>query len=96
VQTPALARRALAGSVDNDLKPHADACRAIEYGHGLKATMRAIATGNSSIIQAAGPRQLYDAVGRRYLRYAPFLAHALSVPVAHDEEFLSFVPAHSR
>ncbi len=68
-----------------------DACRAINYGRDLKATMGAIAAWNSSIIQAAGSQLLYDTVRRLYLRCAPFLAHSLSAPVAHDEEFLSFI-----
>ena len=68
-----------------------DACRTIDYGRDLKATMGAIAAWNSSIIQAAGSQLLYDTVGRLYLRCAPFLAHSLSAPVAHDEEFLSFI-----
>jgi DNA-binding GntR family transcriptional regulator len=68
-----------------------DACRAIDYGRDLKATMGAITTWNLSIIQAAGSQLLYDTVMRIYLRYAPFLANALSAPMAHDEEFLSFI-----
>jgi GntR family transcriptional regulator, colanic acid and biofilm gene transcriptional regulator len=68
-----------------------DACRAIDYGHDLKATMGAIAAWNSSIAQAAGSQLLYDTVGRLYLRCAPFLAYSLSAAVAHDEEFLSFI-----
>jgi DNA-binding GntR family transcriptional regulator len=66
-------------------------CREIDYGRDLKATMGAIAEWNASIIQAAGSQLLYDTVGRLYLRYSPFLAHALGAPVAHDEEFLSFI-----
>ena len=68
-----------------------DACRAIDYGHDLRATMGAISAWNASIIQAAGSQLLYDTIVRLYLRYAPFLAHALSVPIPHDQEFLSYI-----
>jgi GntR family colanic acid and biofilm gene transcriptional regulator len=68
-----------------------EACREIDYGRDLKATMGAITAWNLSIIEAAGSQLLYDTVVRLYLRYAPFLAHALSAPMAHDEEFLSFI-----
>ena len=41
-----------------------DACRVIDYGRDLRATMRVIAEWNASIIQAAGSQLLYDTVGR--------------------------------
>ena len=68
-----------------------DACRVIDYGRDLRATMRVIAEWNASIIQAAGSQLLYDTVGRLYLRYSPFLASALNAPIPHDEEFLTFI-----
>jgi|GEM_PF-33809 len=68
-----------------------DACRAIDFGRDLRATMGAITAWNASIVQAAGSQLLYDDIMRLYLRYAPFLAHALGMPVPHDEEFLSFI-----
>jgi len=68
-----------------------EACRAIDYGRDLKATMGAITVWNLSIIQAAGSQLLYDTIVRLFLHYAPFLAHALSAPMARDEEFLTFI-----
>ncbi len=54
-----------------------DACRAIDYGRDLNATMGAIAVWNSSIVQAAGSQLLYDTV---WSALSPMCA--LSCPLA--------------
>ena len=69
---------------------HTQAMRSLRYGVDLQPTMRAIAAWNVDLAQGARSPILFEMISRLLLRYAPFLAEALSVDTPFDDDFISF------
>lgn len=69
---------------------HSRAVRNFLYGRDLQATMSAVMAWNTDLIMGSGSPILIDIVMRLCLRYAPFMAYALSTTAPHDEKFLQF------
>lgn len=64
--------------------------RAIRYGIDLEPTMRALMSWNQGLAAGSGSPLLIENIARLRLRYAPWLAMALSVPRDFDEPFMQF------
>lgn len=87
------AARFAARSRPDETRPlfgHTAALRALNYGVDLVPTMRLLMVWNADLARGSGSPILIDAIARLRLRYAPFLAEALSVDLPHDAEFLQF------
>jgi DNA-binding GntR family transcriptional regulator len=64
--------------------------RSFRYGIDLQPTMRVIMAWNRDLVEGSASPILIEMVSRLRLRYAPFLADALSLDLPFDEEFLQF------
>ncbi|WP_165769602.1 GntR family transcriptional regulator [Arboricoccus pini] len=69
---------------------HSKVMREIRYGVDLEPTMRAIMAWNQGLAVGSGSPLLIENIARLRLRYAPWLAMALSVPRAFEAPFLQF------
>jgi DNA-binding GntR family transcriptional regulator len=66
------------------------ALRAVRYGADLQPTMRASMAWNLALATGSASPILIDMVRRLRLRYAPFVAEALSLQAPFDPEFHQF------
>lgn len=69
---------------------HTQALRALNYGVDLQPTVRVLMAWNADLARGSASPILIDMIARLRLRFAPFLAEALSVDLPHDAEFLQF------
>ena len=69
---------------------HTRTLRSFRYGIDLQPTMRAIMAWNKDLAEGSASPILIETVSRLRLRYAPFVADALSLDVPFEEEFLHF------
>jgi len=72
------------------LTKYTKALRSVRFGVDLVETMRALMTWNISLVRGADSPILTDMASRLFLRYAPFLAQALSREMPQDRNFLQF------
>ncbi len=80
----------LPGDKATRLYDHTRALRQHRFGVDLEPTIQALMRWNMDLVRGSGSPLLIDIVSRLYLRYAPFLAQALSGGMPHDEGFLQF------
>lgn len=64
--------------------------RAFRFGLDLEPTVRGLMDWNGRLLRGSDSPILIDIVHRLHLRYAPFLAQALSTDLPYDEGFLQF------
>ncbi|WP_051328976.1 GntR family transcriptional regulator [Geminicoccus roseus] len=64
--------------------------RTLRFGVDLVPTMQGLMEWNFRLLRGSGSPILIGMVHGLLLRYAPFLAHALTVPTPYDEAFLQF------
>jgi DNA-binding GntR family transcriptional regulator len=88
----AAARFAARGQGDEVKKlfAHTRTLRKVRFGVDLEVTMRTLMSWNLSLVRGSDAPILIDIISRLYLRYAPFLAKALSGRIPHDKDFLQF------
>jgi DNA-binding GntR family transcriptional regulator len=72
------------------LRDHTKTLRRHGFGRDIEPTMRALIKWNRDLLLGSGSALLIEFVSRLFLRYAPFLARALSNEAPHDENFLQF------